>query len=70
MKILLGYLDRAADLEKLAATEPNVAFRERLLKQASAYRELAVKRAKEFGFPPPSPLELIRYRLCKQTAPD
>jgi len=45
-------------LEKLSATEPNDAFKAELLKQASAYRELAAKRAKEYGLPPPSPPEI------------
>jgi hypothetical protein len=58
MKILLEYLDRALQLEKMAATEPNGAFKEQLLKQASAYRELAAKRAEEHGLPPPSPPDI------------
>jgi hypothetical protein len=57
MKMLLEYLERAVELEKLASTEPNETFRAELLKQASAYRELAAKRAEEYGLPPPSPPE-------------
>ena len=41
MKMLLEYLDRAVALEQLSATEPNDVFKAELLKQASAYRELA-----------------------------
>jgi hypothetical protein len=55
MKMLLEYLDRAVELEKLAATERNETFKAELLKQASAYRDLAAKRAEEYGLPPPSP---------------
>jgi hypothetical protein len=58
MKMLLEYLERAVELEKLAATEPNDVFRVELLKQASAYRELAAKRAEEYGLPPPSPPDI------------
>jgi hypothetical protein len=56
MKMLLEYLERAVELD--AATEPDETFRVELLKQASAYRELAAKRAEEYGLPPPSPPEL------------
>jgi hypothetical protein len=55
MKMLLEYLDRAVELEKLAATEPNGVFRTELLTQAAAYRELATKRAAEYGLPAPTP---------------
>jgi hypothetical protein len=58
MKMLLEYLGRAVALEKLSATEPNNAFKAELLKQASAYRELAAKRAEEYGLPQPSPPEI------------
>ena len=54
MKMLLEYLERAVELEKLAPTEANDIFRAELLKQASAYRELAAKRAEEYGLPPPT----------------
>jgi hypothetical protein len=59
MKVL-EYLERAVGLEKLAATEPSDVFRAELLKQASAYRELATKRAEKFGLPAPSPPEIPR----------
>jgi hypothetical protein len=60
MKMLVEYLERAVELEKLVATEPNDVFRAELLKQALAYRELAAKRAEEYGLPPPSPPEISR----------
>jgi hypothetical protein len=55
MKLLTEYLDRAVQLEKLAADESNPEFKAKLLGQADAYRRLAAKRAKELGLPPPSP---------------
>jgi hypothetical protein len=55
MKMLLEYLERAVELEKLASTEPNETFRTELLKQAWAYRELAAKRAEEYGRPKGAP---------------
>jgi hypothetical protein len=60
MKLLNEYLERAVSLESLAANEQDSAFREQLLNQAAAYRELAAKRAKEYGLPPPSPPEISR----------
>jgi hypothetical protein len=60
MKMLLEYLERAVELEKLAATERNETFRAELLKQASAYRDQAAKRAERYGLPPPSPPEISR----------
>jgi hypothetical protein len=41
----------------MAADEPDSAFRTQLLEQAAAYRNLAAKRAKDYGLPPPSPPE-------------
>ncbi len=57
MKLLTEYLERAGQLEKLAASVPDSAFKDHLLKQAEVYRQLAAKRAKEYGLPPPSPPE-------------
>ena len=57
MKLLTEYLDRALSLERLAADEQNEEFKTQLLNQASAYRQLAAKRAKDYGLPPPSPPE-------------
>ncbi|MCP3395462.1 hypothetical protein NLM27_42955 [Bradyrhizobium sp. CCGB12] len=58
MKLLTEYLERAVQLEGLAAHEPNSAFKSQLLQQAGAYRKLAGKRAKDYGLPPPSPPEI------------
>jgi|EndMetStandDraft_4_1072995.scaffolds.fasta_scaffold1173000_1 hypothetical protein len=61
MKLLTEYLDRAVALERLAAGEPDSTFKTQLLEQATAYRKLAAKRAKEFGLPPPSPPKLRNW---------
>jgi len=58
MKLLVEYLERAVQLEHLAATERDASFRDQLSEQARAYRELAAKRAKDYGLPAPSPSEL------------
>ena len=58
MKMLIEYLDRAVEFEKMAASEDNEAFKAQLLKQAADYRRLAAKRAKEYGLPMPSPPEI------------
>jgi len=55
MKLLTEYLERALQLESLAADEANLKFREDLLKQAKAYRRIAAERARQYGLPPPSP---------------
>ncbi|UFW50465.1 MULTISPECIES: hypothetical protein [Bradyrhizobium] len=60
MKLLVEYLERAVQLERLAATERDASFEEQLLTQAQAYRKLAAKRAKDYGLPAPSPSELAR----------
>jgi hypothetical protein len=57
MKFLTEYLDRAVNLEQLAASEQDSKFKNELLDQAAAYRKMAAKRAKEYGLPPPSPPE-------------
>jgi hypothetical protein len=49
MKLLTEYIERAANLERLAADEQDSEFKTQLLKQAAAYRKLAAKRAKETG---------------------
>jgi len=54
---LTEYLERAVQLEDLAAKEPDSAFKEQLLAQAQAYRKLASKWAEDLGMPPPSPKE-------------
>jgi hypothetical protein len=58
MKLLTEYLDRAIDLERLAATEQDSNFKTQLFNQAAAYRKLAAERAKQYGLPPPSPPEI------------
>lgn len=57
MKLLTEYLERAVNLERLAADERDPLFKAQLLDQAAAYRKLAAKRAEELGLPPPSPPE-------------
>jgi hypothetical protein len=58
MKILIEYLERAVQLERLASSECDAAFKEQLLSQARAYRQMAAKRAKDYGLPGPSPAAL------------
>ena len=60
MKLLVEYLERAAQLERLSASERDSGFKEQLLTQAQAYRKLAAKRAKDYGLPAPSPWEVAR----------
>ncbi|MGY3527681.1 hypothetical protein [Bradyrhizobium sp. USDA 4452] len=57
MKMLTEFLERAIEFEKLAESEQNEAFKAELLKQAAAYRQLAEKRAEQYGLPKPSPPE-------------
>jgi hypothetical protein len=54
MKLMSEYLERAINLERLAAGEADSGFKRQLLEQAAAYRNLAAKRAKELGLPAPS----------------
>jgi hypothetical protein len=58
MKLLTEYLERAINLERLAASEQDSRFKTELLNQATAYRKLAAKRAEQYGLPPPSPPEI------------
>jgi hypothetical protein len=53
MKLLVQYLERARQLQKLAASETDSAFKDQLLAQALAYRKLAEKRAKDHALPGP-----------------
>ena len=55
MKFLAEYLAMAVKLESLAAGEQDSIFKTQLLDQAAAYRQLAAKRADNYGLPPPSP---------------
>ncbi|WP_375304965.1 hypothetical protein WI560_22815 [Bradyrhizobium sp. A11] len=57
MKLLNEYLERAVQLEALAADESDGPFKTQLLVQAQSYRNLAAKRAKDYGLPMPSPPE-------------
>jgi hypothetical protein len=60
MKLLAEYLERAVQLEKLAADESDANFTNQLLTQAQSYRKLAAKRAKEYGLPMPSPPDHLK----------
>jgi hypothetical protein len=53
MKMVSEYLARAIEFEKMAdeATDPE--FKEQLLKQAAAYRKLAVERVEKMKIPLP-----------------
>jgi hypothetical protein len=53
MKLLADYLERATQLEILAATESDPAVKERLITYATSYRKLAAERAKDLGLPDP-----------------
>ena len=53
MKLLNEYLERAKDLERLAAAEQDSSFKAELLTQAAAYRKLATRRADRYGLPIP-----------------
>jgi hypothetical protein len=52
--LLTEYLERAVQLESLAADEPGSTFKAQLLMQARIYRKLATKLANDYGLPPPS----------------
>lgn len=54
MKLLTEYLERAIQLEEMAAQEPDSSFKDQLLEQAQAYRKLAAKRAESYGLLAPS----------------
>jgi hypothetical protein len=58
MKLLTEYLDRAINLERLAASEQDPELKTQLLNQAAAYRKLAARRAARYGLPAPSPPEI------------
>jgi len=60
MKLLMEYLERAAQLERLASSERDPAFKQQLVTQAQAYRQMAAKRAKDYGLPAPSASQLAR----------
>jgi hypothetical protein len=56
MKLVAEYLERAAQFQRMAASEKNLTTRAQMLEQADAYYKLAVKRAKDLGQPVPPPL--------------
>jgi hypothetical protein len=58
MKLLTEYLERAVNLERLAAKEQDSKFKTELLNQAEDYRKMAAKRAETYGLPPPSAPEI------------
>jgi len=47
MKLLPEHLERAINLERLAASEADSKFKTELLNQANAYRKLAARRAEQ-----------------------
>jgi hypothetical protein len=54
LKLIHEYLEKAADFEKMAADEKDSAFKTGLLKQAGAYRNLAIERARRLHVPAPA----------------
>jgi hypothetical protein len=55
MKMLAEYLESAIKFEKMASEEKDASLKAHFEKQATAYRKLAEKRAKEYGLKmPPS----------------
>jgi hypothetical protein len=58
MRLLTEYLERAVNLERLAAKEQDSKFKTELLNQAADYRKMAAKRAETYGLPPPSAPEI------------
>jgi hypothetical protein len=53
MKMVAEYLFEAVKFERMASDTDNSELKAAFRKQASDYRRLAVKRAKELGIPPP-----------------
>ena len=49
MKMLAEYLDTAIKFEQMAANESDPKLKAEFEKQAAAYRELAEKKAEEYG---------------------
>ena len=49
LNLIVDYLERAAQFQRLASDEENATLRERLMGQADAYRKLATKRAETIG---------------------
>ena len=53
MKLVAEYLERAHQFEQMAAAEADPKLKAEFERQAKAYQNLAVKRAKETGLPLP-----------------
>jgi hypothetical protein len=53
MKMVAEYLFEAVKFQRMASETDNPELTAAFRKQASEYRRLAVKRAKELGVPPP-----------------
>jgi hypothetical protein len=53
MLLVAEYLERAAHFQTLADAEADPKLRKRLSDQSMAYLNLASKRARELGLPPP-----------------
>jgi hypothetical protein len=58
IRLVTEYIDRAVNLERLAAGEQDAKFKAELLHQAASYRKMAANRAVQCGLPPPSPPEI------------
>jgi hypothetical protein len=54
MKLIHDYIEQAAAFERMAADEKDSKFKAGLLEQASAYRTLAIKRARRLHVPIPA----------------
>ncbi len=55
MKMLADYLEKAVHFEQMAAAEKDANFKANLDRLATAYRKLALGRAKELNVPLPPP---------------
>ena len=53
MKMIAEYLEHALQFERMANEEADPALKKQLLKQAEAYRKLAVERADRLNLPRP-----------------
>jgi hypothetical protein len=53
MEMIARYLEKAIDFEKMALKENNPTLKAALLKQATAYRNLAEERARKLNLPSP-----------------
>jgi len=53
MKMVTEYLAQALEFERMAADQNDPTFKDKLLKQAAAYRKLAKERAEKLKIPLP-----------------